>query len=66
MEEVVDNEYVETANNMPTISHIKEEDQDTKESLNDLHPVTNGIHVTEEIVENDNKSVTTSIITFFS
>ena len=66
LEELVNNEYVETTDNTPTISHIKEEDQDTKELLNGLHPVTNGMQATEEIVDNDNKFVTTSVITFFS
>ena len=50
LEEVVDNE----------------EDQDTKELLNGFHLVTNGMQVTEEMLDNDNKFVTTSVITFFS
>ena len=66
LEEIVDNEYVETTENMPTASYIKEEEQDMKELLNCIHPVTNEMQVTEEIVENDNKFVTTSVITFFS
>ena len=66
LEEVVNNEYVETTDNTPTTSHIKEEDQDTKELLNGFHLVTNGMQVTEEMLDNDNKFVTTSIITIFS
>ena len=66
LEEVVDNEYVETTDNTPTASHIKEEDQDTKELLNGFHLVTNGMQVTEEMLDNDNKFVTTSVITIFS
>ena len=34
--------------------------------LNGIHSMTNEMQVTEEIVENDNKFVTTSVITFCS
>ena len=73
-------EYIETMENMP--SPVKkedltakanleevvdnEEDQDTKELLNGFHLVTNGMQVTEEMLDNDNKFVTTSVITIFS
>ena len=61
-EEVLNNEYVETTENTPDATNIKEEEQDTKTVLDSIHPITNGVQVREEIVENGNKLIPTSVI----
>ena len=41
-EEIIVNEYVETTNNTPNTTKIKEEEeQDTKTILDSIHPITN-------------------------
>ena len=66
-EEATLGEYVETADNIPGNTDVKEEeDQEMKSAIDNIQPVTNNVLTNMELVEKGNGFVPTSVITYFS
>ena len=58
---------METSNNIPVNTDVKEEEnQETKNAIDSIQPVTNNVQTNEELVESGNSFVPTSVITYFS
>ena len=65
-EEAHTGEYVETPEDTLAATDIKEEEnQETKNFIDSIHPTTNKVQTSEEIVENGSSFIPTSVIKFF-